>query len=259
MNALQQLAKMKKGCIVQREYRLFRQGTRGKAQQLKNRLKRFTLLAKPSLLGPVVFEARGRCTAASPRIAVAMKGPRLVQHPAHHWRPGSQWRPCQPTLQKLPPSMVYSKIIQLLEQSGAAYQVHAHPSVTTIEDARRTVPHLTRNLLKTVVFKIKDANWILAAVNGNDRIHYKKLADALHVKRTKLRSIAPAQVESELGFEVGGVGPFPVRNDIRVVFDARVAQLGRVFCGSGTNERTVEIEITDLMEIANGRVYPISK
>jgi Cys-tRNA(Pro)/Cys-tRNA(Cys) deacylase len=155
--------------------------------------------------------------------------------------------------------MVYNKIIQLLEQSGATFQVHAHPAVTTIEEAHRKVPHLTRNLLKTVVFKIKDANWILAAVNGNDRIHYKKLADALDVKRTQLRSIAPDQVESELGFDVGGVGPFPVRKDIRVVFDSSVAQLGRVFCGSGENIHTIEIEITDLIEISNGRVYPISK
>lgn len=155
--------------------------------------------------------------------------------------------------------MVYKRIIKLLERSGAAFRVHAHPSVTTIEEARRKVPHLTRNLLKTVVFRVKDANWILAAVNGNDRVHYKKLADALDVKRTQLRSIAPDQVESELGFDVGGVGPFPVRKDICVVFDSSVAQLGRVFCGSGKNTHTVEIEIADLIEIAHGRVFPISK
>jgi len=155
--------------------------------------------------------------------------------------------------------MVYQRIVQLLERSGAAFQVHAHPCVTTIEEARRKVPHLTHNLLKTVVFRIKDANWILAAVSGSDRIHYKKLADALAVKRTQLRSIAPDQVESELGFDVGGVGPFPVREDIHVVFDSKVARLGRVFCGSGKNTQTVEIEITDLIEITSGRVYPISK
>ncbi len=164
-----------------------------------------------------------------------------------------------PAATKWPLPMVYKRVIQLLERSGKAFRVHTHPSVTTIEEARRKVPHLTRNLLKTVVFKIKDANWILAAVSGNDRIHYKKLADALAIKRTQLRSIAPDQVESELGFDVGGVGPFPVRNDIHVVFDSRVAQLGRVFCGSGNNTHTVEIEIADLIEIAGGRVYPIGK
>lgn len=155
--------------------------------------------------------------------------------------------------------MVYQKVIQMLEQSGVAFHMHEHTPITTIDQAKQKVPHLTRNLLKTVVFRIKGADWILAAVNGHDRIHYKKLADALDVKRTRLRSVSPDQVASELGFEVGGVGPFPVRNDIRVVFDDSVQQLGSVFCGSGKNTRTVEMKGTDLIEITNGRVYPICK
>jgi Cys-tRNA(Pro)/Cys-tRNA(Cys) deacylase len=85
------------------------------------------------------------------------------------------------------------------------------------------------------------------------------LADALDVKRRDLRSISPEQVESELGFEIGGVGPFPVREDIRVVFDQALAPLGNVFCGSGRNTRTIEMKSADLIRLAHGRVYPIVK
>lgn len=155
--------------------------------------------------------------------------------------------------------MVYSKVIELLQQSGFAYTVHRHPPVTTIAEAHRIVPHLTHNLLKTIVFRIKDDDWILAAVTGGVRIHYKKLADAMGVKRKELRSISPEQVESELGFELGGVGPFPVREDIRVVFDATLTNLGNVFCGSGRNTHTIEMKSTDLIELSRGRVFPIIK
>ena len=155
--------------------------------------------------------------------------------------------------------MVYGKVIEMLEQSGFAYTIHNHPPVTTVEEAHQKVPHLTRNLLKTVVFRIKDAHWILASVTGVGRIHYKKLADAMAVKRRELRSISPEQVESELGFEIGGVGPFPVRDDLRVVFDQALALLDHVYCGSGKNTRTIEMKIGDLIRLANGRVYPIIK
>ena len=155
--------------------------------------------------------------------------------------------------------MVYAKVIDMLKQSGCPYTVHAHTPVTTVDEAHQKVPHLTHNLLKTVVFRIKDADWILAAVTGTVRIHYKKLADAMAVKRKDLRSIAPEQVEAELGFELGGVGPFPVRDDIRVVFDQTLAPLGNIFCGSGKNTRTIEMKSADLIKLANGRVYPIIK
>lgn len=155
--------------------------------------------------------------------------------------------------------MVYKTVIGLLEQSGAVFHIHRHPAVTTIAEAHRKVPHLTRNLLKTVVFKIKDADWILAAVDGHDRIEYKRLADALGVNRRALRSIAPGQVESELGFAVGGVGPFPIRRDTRVIFDTAIQPSTQVFCGSGRNTRTVEINAADLIALGGGNVHPIGK
>jgi len=155
--------------------------------------------------------------------------------------------------------MIYRHVLQLLEKSGATYRMHCHEPVTTIEAARRKVPHLTHNLLKTIVFRIKDTAWILAAVNGDARIHYKKLADAVGVKRKALRSISPDLVESELGFEIGGVGPFPVRPDIRVVFDQSVGKTGNVFCGSGRNTRTVEMDIADLVALTGGSVHSLCR
>jgi Cys-tRNA(Pro)/Cys-tRNA(Cys) deacylase len=155
--------------------------------------------------------------------------------------------------------MAYATVIEMLEGSGAAYRIHHHAAVTTIEEAHRKVPHLTRNLLKTVAFEIKPAAWVLAAVGGRDRIDYRRLADAVGVNRRALRSMAPDQVESELGFAVGGVGPFPVRDDVRVVFDAAIQPSTQVFCGSGMNTRTVEINAADLIALSGGMVHSIVK
>ena len=155
--------------------------------------------------------------------------------------------------------MLHSKILRMLNESGARFRLHRHPPVTTIEEAREKVPHLTRNLLKTVVFKVKDGDWILAAVNGSDRIHYRLLGDAFGVKRTSLRSVPPERVSADLGFEVGGVGPFPVQSDVKVVFDQALRGIETVFCGSGINTETVEIGLPDLIRITGGEVHPICR
>jgi Cys-tRNA(Pro)/Cys-tRNA(Cys) deacylase len=152
---------------------------------------------------------------------------------------------------------VYFRIVDMLAAGGVRYRLHTHPPVTSVAEAFVNAPHLTRNLLKTVVFRIKDGAWILAAVAGGRRIHYKNLADALTVKRKALRAIAPETVEGELGFQIGGVGPFPIGDDIRVVFDAGVEGLGTVFCGSGRNTETVEMDAGDLIRLTRGCVHPI--
>jgi len=155
--------------------------------------------------------------------------------------------------------IIYEQVKAMLDAAGVPYRIHAHQPIRTIEEARVQVPHLTRNLLKTVVFKIKDAQWVLASVKGGARIHYKKLADACRVKRTALRSVSPEQVEEDLGFQVGGVGPFPVNRTIRVVLDQDLQGLDSIFCGSGRNTRTIEMKMTDLMTLTAATVYPIVK
>jgi Cys-tRNA(Pro)/Cys-tRNA(Cys) deacylase len=154
---------------------------------------------------------------------------------------------------------VFRQIMGMLQNSGIPYRLHTHPAVCTMDEAHRLVPHLTRNLVKTIVFKIKNGHWILAAVHKTDRIDYKKLAETVGVKRTALRSIAPDQVTSELGFQVGGVGPFQVHPESRVVVDAKLSGIGTVFCGSGLNTQTVEMDMDNLIGLAQATVAPITK
>lgn len=153
----------------------------------------------------------------------------------------------------------YDTITATLAGNGCEYRIHTHEPIVTVEDALTKVPHLTGNLLKTIVFKIKDGDWILAAVYHFDRIDYKKLAQVFGVNRTKIRSIAPEQVSTDLGFEVGGVGPFPVGENVKVVFDEAAGDLGQIFCGSGKNTHTVEISMQDLLALTGAAVAPISR
>ncbi|WP_022665871.1 YbaK/EbsC family protein [Desulfospira joergensenii] len=155
--------------------------------------------------------------------------------------------------------MAFQTIYLLLENSGLPFRLHDHVPVRTFEDAQTRVPHLTRNLIKTIVFKIKDSHWILAGVNAQDRIDYKLLGRAFGVNRKQIRTVPPERVEADLGFEIGGTGPFPVNDDVRVVLDESLMELDTIFCGSGKNTLTVEMAVTDLACLVKPIISPIRK
>ena len=153
--------------------------------------------------------------------------------------------------------MSFYRILERLEKHHVEFIVHEHAAVTTIEDAEDKASHLVERLIKTIVFQLKDGGWVLAGVPCHARVDYRKLAAVLGVNRRQLRSMSPEGVTRELGFEIGGVGPFPVQNDVRVVFDESLQYLEMVRCGSGKNTQTLELSFRDLLQVSKGEVHPI--
>lgn len=151
----------------------------------------------------------------------------------------------------------YDDIVALLTQKGMEFKIHEHEAVRTIKDAEEKAPAFLDGLLKTVAFKIKDSFWVLAAVRCRDRIDYRKLAVALGINRRQLHSLSPEEIQAELGYEVGGVGPIPLRGDVKAIFDSSLRGATTIYCGSGRNTRTLEIELADLLLVTQGEVRSI--
>jgi len=101
--------------------------------------------------------------------------------------------------------------------------------------------------------------WVLAALLHTDLVDYKKLADAVGVNRRDLRSVAASDIQVELGFEIGGVGPFPICDKTEIVIDDTARDLTSILCGSGKNTCSIEIDVRDLVRVANAIVAPISR
>lgn len=153
----------------------------------------------------------------------------------------------------------HERILELLLQRGIRFKIHEHEAVRTIDDAERIAPDLVHALLKTVVFKIKDSFYVLAAVRCRDKIDYRKLAAALNINRRQLRSLSPEEIRVELGYEVGGVGPIPVRGDVMAIFDSNLRNAHTVYCGSGRNTLTLELEFSELLRGSNGQIHSIAR
>lgn len=155
--------------------------------------------------------------------------------------------------------MVYKQILQLLDDQGVLYTLHEHPPLRSVADVEAHLPFLAARMLKTVAFRKREGDWVLAGLRGHDRIDYRKLATVVGVNRRDIASLSPPEVEVELGFEVGGVAPFALRADVTLLFDRHLAELTTVFCGSGKKTITIEIQFTDLRHVTAGKLVDLVK
>ncbi|MCP4422753.1 MAG: YbaK/EbsC family protein [Chloroflexi bacterium] len=153
----------------------------------------------------------------------------------------------------------FENILILLKNHAVDYKLHEHEPVRTVAEVEAKLPFLLDKMLKTIAFRVKDGRFVLAGLRGHDRIDYRKLAAALGVNRRAVASMSPQAVKAELGFEVGGVGPFALQPNVTVLLDTQLAALGIVYCGSGKNSITFAIEFTDLLRVSGGQVVGLAK
>lgn len=145
-----------------------------------------------------------------------------------------------------------------LDAAAVPYRTHAQAPLVSFEDAKTVLPFDPGSMVKGLVFRIPSGAFAIVALRGADRADYKKIADALGARRADLRAADPVDVEAELGMQLGGVVPLPIKGAL-VLIDERVTSLDAIFCGSGRNDVTVEIKAQDLLRITAGRVGAYAK
>ena len=152
------------------------------------------------------------------------------------------------------------RVSRCLASHGETYELHRHAEVRTIAEAQDTVPHLVDGLLKTVAFTIKDSPRILlVAIDCRRQVDYRAVATAAGCSRRALRLLSADRIEAELGFEVGGVGPFPVTPAAEVWIDADIPSSRRVRVGAGLRSETLELTCDALLRCSGGRRASLSK
>jgi Cys-tRNA(Pro)/Cys-tRNA(Cys) deacylase len=155
---------------------------------------------------------------------------------------------------------VEERIVGLLTARGVPFRVHEHPVSRTVEDARAQLPFPVEQYLKTVVFRVKDGPWLLVACRGQDRVDYRKLAEATGARRADIVQPAADEVEAALGYVIGGVAPFPPNAETRTIVDAgAAATMETVYCGIGRTDRTLEIAIADVIVLSGAQIAPIAQ
>ncbi|MET8079249.1 YbaK/EbsC family protein [Streptomyces sp. NPDC005303] len=151
-----------------------------------------------------------------------------------------------PSLPPAPPAAL------LLSAADIAFELHRHEAIRTAEDIRTRTAFTEQeraSSVKTMAFVTVPRGMVLAAVPGLARIRYGPLASALGVHRSVLKP-ADEEVLRQLDMEPGGVSPLCADPGVTVVFDSAVPLMGRVLCGSGWAQYTVEAESADIVRLA---------
>ena len=155
---------------------------------------------------------------------------------------------------------LYVFLEKILTKSGVPFLIHAHEAMRTMEDmARDPLFDLTR-IVKTVAFRTRNNGMVLAAVRGNLRVDYPRLAALLGINRRDLSSLSPEEVRELLGVEPGSVSPVSFRADAVVLIDEEALTIRpSLYCGIGRPDRTLEIAPCDLVHISGGRTGRFSR
>lgn len=135
-----------------------------------------------------------------------------------------------------------------LTAAGIEFVLHTHPPIRTEADL-----HLTgldpATSVKTLAFEVPDGSLVLVGMPGLWRVRYAAIAQALGVSRSQLRPADPARLRA-LGMHPGGVSPVCADAAVVVVLDASLPASGRVFCGGGTPDATIELDADDILKVA---------
>jgi prolyl-tRNA editing enzyme YbaK/EbsC (Cys-tRNA(Pro) deacylase)/predicted O-methyltransferase YrrM len=146
-----------------------------------------------------------------------------------------------------------SSPVRVLDERGVAYVLHEHEPIRSAADIRDRTDMPVERSVKTIAFAVGDDRLVLAAIPGPARIRYGNLAAALGVSRGQLRPADPRAL-SALGMQPGGVAPICRADAVTVVLDSAVPSMGRVFCGSGRPDRSLELDAADLARLAGDLV-----
>jgi Cys-tRNA(Pro)/Cys-tRNA(Cys) deacylase len=139
--------------------------------------------------------------------------------------------------------------VDVLTDDGADFTVHEHEPIRSAADIRERTDMPVERSVKTLGFSLGDGRLVLAAIPGPARIKYGRLAEAVGVPRKDLRAADPGTLAA-IGMEPGGVSPICPEASVTVVLDSTVPSMGRIFCGSGRPDRSVEVDTADIVRLA---------
>ncbi|OBW43344.1 Proline--tRNA ligase [Chryseobacterium sp. MOF25P] len=119
----------------------------------------------------------------------------------------------------------------------------------TVEMAAEALRVSPGEIAKSMSFyDISDDKIILIVTAGTSKIDNRKFKDEYGFKA---KMVAFDEVEQLVGHPVGGVGPFGVKDNVKVHLDVSLKNFTKLYPACGSNNSTIELSIPEL-EIMSG-------
>jgi Cys-tRNA(Pro)/Cys-tRNA(Cys) deacylase len=139
---------------------------------------------------------------------------------------------------------------------GVAHEVRVIERARSLEEAAERLGVAPERLLKTMVVRRADDDYLLVLVPGSRQIDWPKLRSHLGVSRL---SMPDAEVARDAtGYERGTITPFGAIGSWPVIVDASVAGGGTVSVGGGAHGVSLRLDGDELIAAVGASVVDIT-
>lgn len=145
--------------------------------------------------------------------------------------------------------------IVAVEDTGIAHQVVHYGRARTVEESAELQGIATSAVVKTLVVRRSENDFLFVLVSGDRSIDWAKLRDHLGVSRISLPDADEAKAVT--GYERGTITPFGSSTAWPVIMDQRLS--GRIAIGAGAHGVAIHIDADDLANHFNADRADVTK
>jgi Cys-tRNA(Pro) deacylase len=146
------------------------------------------------------------------------------------------------------------RAVAAVEATGITYEVTRHGRVGSLAEAAAARGIEPRQLVKSLVVRRADHDFLFVLVPGDRTISWPKLRQLLGVSRLSMPDAAVALEAT--GYERGTITPFGSLHAWPVVVDERVR--GTVSVGGGAHGVGLTVDAADLIRVLDAQVADVS-
>jgi Cys-tRNA(Pro) deacylase len=143
-----------------------------------------------------------------------------------------------------------------LDRLGIDYGVVEYGRVSSAEEAAAARGISLEQLVKTLVVRRGENDYVFVLVTGTTAIDWKKMRSALGVRRLSMPDAD--QAKEATGYARGTITPLGASNAWPVYADRRVAAQQLVSLGSGRHGRAVNVDATKLLTALGAAIVDVS-
>jgi Cys-tRNA(Pro) deacylase len=132
-----------------------------------------------------------------------------------------------------------------LEKLGIPHRVFRHTGqVSSLEQAAQERGQRPEQVVRSILFRLGEGEFIMALVGGPEQISWKKLRQ--HLGQSRLTMASEDEVLAVTGYKVGTVSPFGLPRPIKILIDPGVLKEDEISIGSGVRSTSIIISSSDL-------------
>ena len=147
---------------------------------------------------------------------------------------------------------VFEQLCELLARSDATFRVLTHEAEGRSDAVAKLRGTSPEQAAKAMFCASKEAvpKLVLAVLPGNQKLDFKKLAQAAGVKKITLA--APALATEITRCEMGAVPPFVFRDDVSLIVDSGLlARNEKIAFNAGSLSHSIVLRIEDYLRVVN--------